>query len=350
MLLTPPLPVDDDDDKISFDVSVEKTSVPKDSTESLTETNIVNIICDDQFYKILREQVDQSGTKVFGVDLLKLTKRLDNTIGIPNVILVTTQWIKTRCADVEGIFRKSGSLAQVEELKTRLDSGSLMLGDEEDEHVVAHIIKLFFRELPMPLIPYSHYPHFMDIAIKYAEQQIQESEVIGVLTPHLINLAKPHFRLLLYLLKFLSDMSAHAALTKMDSSNLALVFATNIMKAEEETMETSLKFNHVNNLLKLMIEKSDELSNLLPKDEEEISDNWLQDLLKYAKITPVYVEEKEPEVTAVQKLPAETPPSAPPATRASRTNSESADSKRKKDRSGKSSIWSSKEKKKNQKK
>jgi len=135
----------------------------------------------------------------------------------------------------------------------------------------------------------------------------------------------------------------------MDAGNLAIVFATNIMKAEEETMVTSLKFNHVKYLIKLMIEKCDDLSNLLPK-EDEIPDNWEQELLKFARISPIHVEEKkeaqDPGPPPPPK-PAEPQPFAPPATRPSRSTSTSAsdDSKRKKDKSAKSSIWGSKDKK-----
>jgi len=196
--------------------------------------------------------------------------------------------------------------------------------------------------MPVPLIPYSHYAPLMDIAIKLADQQIEETELVGLLIPHLMNLPKPHLKLLLFLLKFLADMSQHAALTKMDTANLAIVFATNIMKPEEETMDTTLKYNHVNNLLKLMIEKCDEISRLLPSDEESKYDNWLQDLLKNTRSTPIYVEDKpNPGPTN----PPENIPAKPATEATTRSrNTSDADPKRKKDRSAKASLWS-KEKK-----
>jgi len=231
-------------------------------------------------------------------------------------LIITTQWIKSRCTDVEGIFRKSGSLAQVEDLKAKLDMGALMaLGDEEDEHVVAHLIKLFFREMPVPLIPFTHYSHYMDIGCKLADQQIQLSDVLGLLTPHLINLPTPHLRLLIFLLKFLSDMSQHAELTKMDTANLAIVFASNVIKPEEETIDISLKFNHVNNLFRVMIEKVDEIVTVLPKEDEAKYENWLQDVIKYTRTTPVYYDDGLPPPVPVDKDPqiASPPPAhAPP--------------------------------------
>jgi len=81
----------------------------------------------------------------------------------------------------------------------------------------------------------------------------------------------------------------------MDCANLAIVFASNIIKPEEETMEATLKFNHVNNLVKLMIEQVNELEEILPmlkegeKDRHEDHD-WPQDLIRYTKQTPIYVD------------------------------------------------------------
>jgi len=310
-MLTAPEPLDDDD-KISFEVSVDK-AVIRDNTEANPETLFITIISEDQFFKVLREQIDQAGTKVFGVDLLKLTKRNhDTTDGIPNIVIITTQWIKDHCTDVEGIFRKSGALNQVEELKARIDQGLVThIESDEDENLVANIIKLFFREMPVPLIPYTHYPKYMEIGSKLAESQIQPQEVLPLLYPNLINLPKPHLKLLIYLLQFLSDMSQYAETTKMDASNLALVFASNIIKSETESIDTSLKFNHVNNLFKLMIEQVNEIIGMLPKDNDRSDSDWLQDVLKYTRSTPIFVEDPTSHQNIVSAKPEPSSPKSP---------------------------------------
>jgi hypothetical protein len=166
------------------------------------------------------------------------------------------------------------------------------IDDTEDEHIVANIIKLFFRELPVPLIPYTHYPRFMEIGVKVAEQEIPNP--LQLLHPYLVNLPRPHLKLLLYLLKFLSEMTRYSETTKMDSSNLAIVFASNLIKPKSESVEATLKFNHVNNLIKLMIDRVDDLVKLVPTEEEQQSGDWLQDLLRHTKQTPVFFEELSP--------------------------------------------------------
>jgi hypothetical protein len=342
MISYAPEPTEDDDDKIQFDVSVEKTIPPKDGQEATVENVIVTIISEDSFFKVLREQIDQAGTKVFGVDLMKLAKRIETTDGVPNFIIIATQWIKERCTDVEGIFRKSGALTQIEDLKARIDQGVVsFIEDEEDENVVANIIKLFFREMPVPLIPYSHYPHFMEIGLKLSELQIQPSEVIGLLSPHLINLPKPHLKLLIFLLQFLSEMSQFVETTKMDTANLAIVFATNVIKPEEETLDITLKFNHVNNLFKVMIEHVNDIIAVLPKDNERDMDNWLQDAIKHTKITPIYVEDAASLINSMEEgnLPKTPVPAAAPAAGVESTTSPKSPSDTDKRKSGKASIW-----------
>jgi hypothetical protein len=120
-LLTSPEPVEDDD-KIMFDISVDKVLIQDRDSQQLG-TLSTTIISDDQFFKLLHDQIDQSATKVFGTDLMKLSKRPGTKNGIPEIIRITTHWIKAHCTDVEGIFRKSGALAQVEDLKARFDEG-----------------------------------------------------------------------------------------------------------------------------------------------------------------------------------------------------------------------------------
>uniref|UniRef100_A0A6B2L508 Rho-GAP domain-containing protein n=1 Tax=Arcella intermedia TaxID=1963864 RepID=A0A6B2L508_9EUKA len=297
-LNTAPEPVEDDD-KISFDVTL---------SEHSQSPIHANIISDDNFFAILRDQVDQSGDKVFGVDLMKLAKRTAVKDGIPEVVSITTNWIRdclNRTSDVEGIFRKSGSYAEVEELKSRFDTGTVnSLGPNEDEHVIANIIKLYFREMPVPLIPFSHYHRFMEIAAKNAE--ISQTELLEQLKSPLASVPRPHLLLLFYLLKFLNDVSKFSQVTKMDSSNLAIVFASNIIKAQEETIEATLKFNHINSLIKIMIDNAYLLEKLVPieplNEEKNMDTDFIvQEIIKHTKLAPVYID--DPPALPLSDLP-----------------------------------------------
>jgi len=187
------------------------------------------------------------------------------------------------------------------------------LGSEEDEHVVATIIKSFLRELPVPLIPFSHYSKYMEIGTKLTEdEQLQPSQILQLLYPHLINLPKPHLKLLIFLLQFLSDMSQFADATKMDTSNLAMVFAGNIIKPESESIDSSLKYNHVNNLFKLMIENYKEIIDMLPKENIVSESDWIQDVIRFTRMTPLYVDDPQPLSPTPVANKGSAPPNEPP--------------------------------------
>jgi hypothetical protein len=55
----------------------------------------------------------------------------------------------------EGIFRVSGNLNSIMELKQRFDRGEeIDLSQIPDPHTVSGVFKLWFRELPEPLLTY----------------------------------------------------------------------------------------------------------------------------------------------------------------------------------------------------
>lgn len=55
----------------------------------------------------------------------------------------------------DGLYRASGNLSQVQKIRLQVDQNNLSVIDQEDDvHVLTGALKLFFRELKEPLIPY----------------------------------------------------------------------------------------------------------------------------------------------------------------------------------------------------
>ena len=54
---------------------------------------------------------------------------------------------------------------KVSELKSRVDHGDKINYSEEkiDGHTVAALLRLYFRELPAPLVPYGQYQELIDL-------------------------------------------------------------------------------------------------------------------------------------------------------------------------------------------
>lgn len=67
--------------------------------------------------------------------------------------------------DIEGLYRVSGSVEEIELLKARFESDweqtELYLNSFEDIHVITGALKLYFRSLPIPLITFDSYPSFI---------------------------------------------------------------------------------------------------------------------------------------------------------------------------------------------
>lgn len=57
--------------------------------------------------------------------------------------------------DVEGLFRVSGSNQDVERLRHVFEQGADIDLTDVDPHGLTALLKLFFRELPEPLVPAS---------------------------------------------------------------------------------------------------------------------------------------------------------------------------------------------------
>lgn len=71
--------------------------------------------------------------------------------------------------DTEGIFRRSGNIARINELKKRINEGAFIDMSSEDTHVVAGVLKTFLRDLHEPLLTYELYDEIIQFLGKKKE-------------------------------------------------------------------------------------------------------------------------------------------------------------------------------------
>jgi len=110
-----------------------------------------------------------------------------------------------------------------------------------------------------------------------------------------VSLPKPHLDLLSKLCLFLNEFAVHKEVTMMDYANFAIVFASNILKAPEETLESTLKYGSVNRLVETMIAYSKELFDATNEVEvQRPAGNWVFDMQKFCR-TLKQQEEREEE-------------------------------------------------------
>ncbi|NXE69464.1 RHG27 protein, partial [Calcarius ornatus] len=100
--------------------------------------------------------------QVFGCSLLALCERERGTV--PRFVLQCIWTVERRGLDIDGLYRVSGNLATIQKLRYKVEHDEQLDLDDgrwEDIHVVTGALKLFLRELPEPLVPFSHFDKFI---------------------------------------------------------------------------------------------------------------------------------------------------------------------------------------------
>ena len=94
---------------------------------------------------------------IFGSDLTGVCKALNRCP--PFVVGLCVAEIESRGLHHEGLYRVSPSSEELDTLRFTLDQDmeATNLGLYPDVHVVCGVLKLYFRLLPVPLVPYDSY-------------------------------------------------------------------------------------------------------------------------------------------------------------------------------------------------
>jgi len=161
---------------------------------------------------------------VFGVDLHELAER--DGKAIPSIVTHSIAHIEAKGLKQEGIFRVSGIQREVDALRERYDNGEEVNLKDKDVHTVTSLLKLYFRELPEPLLTFSLYQHCLAISKHYTNEK-KKPLYYRVLVHSL-----PIYNrlVLLKLLAFLYTCSLDEEVNQMSADNLALVFSVNILR------------------------------------------------------------------------------------------------------------------------
>ncbi|XP_018582428.2 rho GTPase-activating protein 33 isoform X2 [Scleropages formosus] len=167
--------------------------------------------------------------RVFGCDLGE--HLLNSGNDVPQVLKSCSEFIE-KYGVVDGIYRHSGVSSNIQKLRHEFDSENVpdLTKDVymQDIHCVGSLCKLYFRELPNPLLTYQLYDKFADCmgTMTEDERMVKVHDVIQQLPP-------PHYRTLEYLMRHLSQLATHSTRTNMHIKNLAIVWAPNLLRSKE---------------------------------------------------------------------------------------------------------------------
>uniref|UniRef100_H3BCI0 Rho GTPase activating protein 32 n=1 Tax=Latimeria chalumnae TaxID=7897 RepID=H3BCI0_LATCH len=167
--------------------------------------------------------------RVFGCDLGE--HLLNSGHDVPQVLKSCTEFIEKH-GIVDGIYRLSGIASNIQKLRHEFDSEQIpdLTKDIylQDIHCVGSLCKLYFRELPNPLLTYQLYEKFSDAVSASSDEErlVKIHDVIQQLPP-------PHYRTLEFLMRHLAYLATFSCVTNMHTKNLAIVWAPNLLRSKQ---------------------------------------------------------------------------------------------------------------------
>ncbi|XP_028422479.1 rho GTPase-activating protein 11A isoform X1 [Perca flavescens] len=169
-----------------------------------------------------------NSAKVFGVSLESLPYYNMECGSVPS-FLVDACMVLLAHVDTEGLFRKSGSVIRLKALRAKLDAGEECLSTALPCDV-AGLVKQFFRELPEPVLPTELQETFLKAQqLPTMEDRTSSTMLLSCVLPDKNLSTLRHF------FDFLHNVSKRSAENKMDSSNLSVILAPNILHAGDGT-------------------------------------------------------------------------------------------------------------------
>ncbi|KAJ6657262.1 hypothetical protein lerEdw1_002629 [Lerista edwardsae] len=177
----------------------------------------------------LKRTPSKKQTGVFGVKISVVTKRERSKV--PYIVRQCVEEVEKRGIDEVGIYRISGVATDIQALKAAFDSNNkdiLMMLSDMDINAIAGTLKLYFRELPEPLLTDRLYPAFME-GIALSDPTAKENCMMHLLR----SLPDPNLITFLFLLEHLKRVAEKEPVNKMSLHNLATVFGPTLLRPSE---------------------------------------------------------------------------------------------------------------------
>ncbi|PNF43625.1 hypothetical protein B7P43_G03103 [Cryptotermes secundus] len=151
----------------------------------------------------------------------------------------------------DGLYRASGNLSQVQKIRLQVDQNNLeVLEQEEDVHVLTGALKLFFRELKKPLIPFDHFSKALKASTNpNKKEKLQQFKEIVKALP------LPNRDTLEFLLRHLLRVTEYKEFNRMHIPNLAIVFGPTLMWPEAESSNMALDLMQQNLVIECFLQE-----------------------------------------------------------------------------------------------
>ncbi|CAO1363416.1 unnamed protein product [Diamesa serratosioi] len=205
-----------------------------------------------------KQQIYQKPLKTaqFGVTLKYINDNSPCLNYIPPAVRMCVDHLSlSDIIDTEGIFRRSGNISRINEMKKKINEGNVdfLNFSSEDTHVVAGLLKTFLRDLSEPLLTYDLYEEIIQFLDWPKEER---SRNVKMMLRE--KLPVENYELFKYVVEFLVQIMDRKDFNKMTSSNLAIVFGPNLVWAKSEQMSLD-EIGPINAFIDYVLQNHDDI-------------------------------------------------------------------------------------------
>jgi hypothetical protein len=174
---------------------------------------------------------------IFGGSLEELCEAEEQLV--PTVVRSCIAEIESRGLEHEGIYRKSGTQTEVNTLKAAIQScpefgARVQLADYEDIHVVSGVLKHFFRELPVSLLPEDYYNEMVEV-VQANSDACERSTGVRAIFKRIASTHPAHYATMHFLFHHLCKVINNRQRNLMTSRNLGVVFGPTLLRRQRDS-------------------------------------------------------------------------------------------------------------------
>ncbi|KAI4871655.1 hypothetical protein NFI96_019897 [Prochilodus magdalenae] len=215
--------------------------------------------------------------QVFGCSLEVLCERERSTV--PRFVRKCTEIVEKKGLETDGIYRVSGNLAVIQKLRFAVNheravstdgrylfpedlvQGSLPVDrvdledpEWEDIHVITGALKLFFRELPEPLVPYGFFHDIVE-TVKMSDY-LDKVDRMKLLV---ISMPPPNHDTMRHMFRHLKRVMEHSDINRMTTQNIGIVFGPTLMRPQSDCGNMAVNMIYQNQAVELILSEYDQI-------------------------------------------------------------------------------------------
>ncbi|GAA5824616.1 hypothetical protein JCM10212_005045 [Sporobolomyces blumeae] len=238
---------------------------------------------------------------LFGVGLQDYCANHPNLV-VPLIVQRCIAKIDASGLEVEGIYRVPGKLGTIQQIVHQMEKEeeTFRFTENDDVSAVAGVLKLYLRQLPSPLFPFSA----ADRKAFAAECASSPDTALTALTRRIRRLSPPQQATLKLLCQHLARVAEHEHVNKMSASNLGLIFST-VVFGEDEGATLETLSNSKDTTMELLIKQQALLFEGLPTEQPPLVRS------RNPSGSLAHLVQSPAETTPVDRSPALTPSPAP---------------------------------------